>query len=115
VSIQDMLHELYWGLHDGVSEADWEVLYEADRQKMIEGAKRNGRNIADSRHPWRSVKKLDFLGAATEFVGLADHQVFIKDRVSNGSMWQRTWVLLLAEGGQLVGEDPMSTSSRLYE
>jgi len=110
-----MLHELYWGLHDGVSEADWEVLYEADRQKMVEGAKRNGRTIADPRYPWRSVKKLDFLGAATEFAGFADHQEFIRDRVSSGSMWQRTWVLLLAEGGRLVEEDPMSVSSRLYE
>jgi len=110
-----VLHELYWGLHDTVSEADWEVLYDDDRAKMIESAAQNGRAITDSRCPWRSVKKLDFLGSATEFIGLANHQEFVKDRLSSGAMWRQTWVVLLGEGGRLIGEDPMNAGSRVYE
>ena len=104
-----MLEIIYATLQEPVCEAEWWIVSSKERARVgriFERECAQGPGTTGRRSTKDGVRRVDWVGDDTNFLGLEKDMGFIKHRISEKRYWDETWVISLGANSNVDPSAP---------
>jgi hypothetical protein len=109
VTVGNVLEIIYATLQEPVCEAEWWIVSSKERARVgriFERECAQGPGTTGRRSTKDGVRRVDWVGDDTNFLGLEKDMGFIKHRISEKRYWDETWVISLGANSNVDPSAP---------